>query len=392
MMSMSPLMRAALLTILMAFSASACAPRQAPPLDLTFVPCPGDYISKDGDPLTLSGVVDMAAGADYVLLGEHHKNVCDHNIQQQVVAALALSDRPPALGLEMVAVDKNPVFQEFAKGDMSLEDLERELEWDERWGFPFALFAPLFRMARDHDLPLAGLNVPKDVLDKARDQGVAGLSPEERAMYPAEVLPRPAEQEEALKEAFGLHEGLAGHLERFFQTQAVWDTMMAEQALALRRRTGRPVVIIAGSGHVEFGWGIAHRLRTLDPRAGILLLDGYRGGKFDPQGADAFFHCPPSFSSKLGMTLEVRLGRVLVVRVLRGSRADKAGLRPGDEVLAVQGRELTSFMDLHDAGRAAHENDEPLVFTVDRDGRTEKVSFGILGQEEPDGARPEMEQ
>ena len=371
-----------LLPGLLLLLASACSPRPAaPPLDLTFVPCPGDYISKDGEPLSLSGLAALADGAQYVLMGESHKNACDHNIQQQVVAALALSDAPPAVGLEMVAVDKNPVLEAYSRGDIPLENLEKELEWDERWGYPFALFEPLFGLARDHGLPLAGLNVPKDILEKARDQGGDSLSPEERVLYPARVLPRPVEQEEMLKTAFGMHEGMAGHLERFFQTQAVWDSMMAEQALALRQRTGRPVVVIAGSGHVEHGWGIAHRLKTLDPEARVLLLDGYRGGAFEPDAADAFFHCPASFASKLGMTLEVRLGRVLVVRVLRGSRADQAGMRPGDAVSAVQGRELTSFMDLHSAGKQAFENDEPLVFTVDRDGRELDIDFGRLGQD-----------
>ncbi len=361
---------------------SACAPRQAaPPLALTFLPCTGDYISKDGEPLTLSGLLVQAEDADYVLIGEHHKSVCDHNIQQQVVAGLALSDRPPAIGLEMVAVDKNPVLVQFLVRDIPLDGLEAALEWDQRWGYPFGLFEPLFAMAQARGLPLAGLNVPKEVLNKAKDQGEAGLTVQERAWYPSQVLPGPPEQEEVLKAVFGLHQGSPDHLAGFFRTQSVWDTMMAEQAVALRAETGRPVVVIAGSGHVEHGWGIAHRLRSLDPEAKILLLDGYRAGEFDPEAADAFFHCPPSFDSKLGMVLEVRLDQVLVVRVKRGSRADKAGLRPGDAVLAVQGRELESFMDLHRAGKEAFEQDKPLVFSVERDGRKLDIDFGKLGQD-----------
>ncbi|WP_411722681.1 ChaN family lipoprotein [Nitratidesulfovibrio sp. SRB-5] len=68
----------------------------------------------------------------------------------------------------------------------------------------------------------------------------------------------------------------AAALERFLLVQSLWDSAMAHQAVRVRVAHGGPVVILAGGGHVEFGWGIARRIRLLDPDARVLLVMPWR--------------------------------------------------------------------------------------------------------------------
>lgn len=83
---------------------------------------------------------------------------------------------------------------------------------------------------------------------------------------------------------------------QFITVQSLWDTVMAENAVRVRKLEGSPVVVLAGSGHVENGWGIALRLQSLDPGAKVLLVMPWRADPADelpPAGlGDVFFSCP----------------------------------------------------------------------------------------------------
>ncbi len=365
---------------------AGCAAKQThKPLGVTFVPTDGEFIARDGSRLSLGQVMALAADADYVLIGEGHKNPCDHTVQQQIAWALAQGPRPPAIGLEMVAADRQGVLDAFNQGRLGVDDLSGRLDWDERWGYPFELFEPLFHLAKDKHLPVAALNAPPEIVRKVAREGLDSLTDEEQGMIPAYIIHQPAEQEAFLKEVMLGHEGKDAkdpeQVDRFFLVQSLWDTQMAARAVWMRREYRRPVLIIAGAGHVDFGWGIAQRLNVLDRGAAVVSLTPWRGVEnFEPGAADAFFYCPNIYTSRMGMTLVEGQGGVTVSEVRRGSRADTAGLRPGDVLEAFQGKRMRSLMDLHKAGQRAHKDDAPLVLTVRRDGEAVRIDLGRLGQ------------
>ncbi len=358
---------------------------RAEPMGVTFLPCPGDLIDRDGRRFPLQALAAVGVQTDFILVGEGHKNECDHGVQARVVEAMALSPRPPAVALEMVAVDRQAVLDDFLAGRVPLSGLAEALDWKDRWGYGFEMYRPVFELALKHKLPLFALNVRPDVIRKVSRDGLESLSPEEAAELPSPVIPQPKEQEQFLLEAMRLHKGReqAGpaEAERFMLVQSIWDTQMAMRSIMARRRFERPVVVLAGMGHVENGWGIASRLRKLDPAASFLLMAPWRGvGNFTPAAADSFFFCPNSYKSKLGMALAETDDGLLVTEVERASRADVAGLRPGDLVLAIQGLPAQSLGTLHDAGAKAYEAKQPLKLTVRRGLSSFTADLGRLGQ------------
>lgn len=375
-----------LLLLALATTLGACVKTVVhPPLDVTFLPERGDFVSKYGDQLSFDEIMQKMRNAEYILLGEGHTSVCDHKIQQRIVAALATSDRPPAIGLEMVAVDMQLILDDFAKGQITVADLEEELQWSTKWGYPYSLFSGLFEIANRNSLPVAGLNVPTAVTRKISREGVDALTGEERDLLPAEIVPPTSDQQPMLDMIFGQHASKdqddSEQRERFHLVQSIWDSKMAEEAVRLRKKYDWPVLIIAGSGHVEYNWGIAMRIRRFDPGATIFSLVPWRGGEFDPEAGDAFFYCPDTYVSKMGATLETNGGDgLLVQRVTRGSRADKAGLRPGDVLVEASGVPLGHLFSLHMAGTKVHKANEELVFIVRRGGDIFSVSVGKLGQ------------
>ncbi len=394
----SRLARAGWLLVLAAGLCACSAKVVHPPLEVTFLPQRGDFVSGYGDRLSLEQVVELARGKDYILLGEGHRNACDHTVQQRVLAALAATDKAPAVGLEMVSVDMQPVLNDFSAGLVDVDSLEDELEWKTRWGYPYDYFRGFFEVIRRNSLPVAGLNVPTAVTRKIARQGMDSLTDDERAYLPAEIVPPSNAQAPFLDMMVSRHvdrgrpDGDEAEPDettrraRFHLVQSIWDSKMAEEAVRLRRTYDWPVLLVAGSGHVENGWGIARRIRRFDPGAKILLIVPWRGGEFAADSGDALFYCPDSYVAKIGATLtDTGQGGLLVEAVVRGSRAEKAGLRPGDTLLEASGVTLDHLFALHQAGVMVHEADAPLVFTVRRAGQTFRADVGRLGSPKGSG-------
>lgn len=380
---------------------AACA-RPAPvneKMPVSFLPATGEFLSAKGDPVTPEAFRTRAAKAAYVLIGESHGAPCDHEAERRILTLLAHNPEPPAVGLEMTPRSHSQVLADFTAGKIAPEDLEARLDWKNTWGHPFARYLPVFLAIRDWKLPVAGLNVPPGVIRRlsaaALDNAtaadpVAALSPEDRAWLPKRIIEPAPEQLAFLNEVMGQHPkgrdvNDQRQVARFRLIQSVWDSAMAEAAVDLRRATGRQVAVLAGTAHVEGGLGIARRLRVLDPGAEILLVSPWRGDDLDPADADLRVYCPESFESRMGMTLEKRpFGdewQVVVTAVRRESKADLAGLRPGDIVERAGGYRMTSLNALHLAGSDAFRDKANLVLDISRGRQCFRVDLGPLGRQ-----------
>ncbi|SNS15280.1 Uncharacterized iron-regulated protein [Humidesulfovibrio mexicanus] len=400
----SPLAAALLLAVCALAALPGCA-RPAPtdtPMGVSFLPEPGELMTAAGDRLSPETFMERSRTAAYVLVGESHGEMCDHQAERRILSLLAHLGQGPAVGFEMVPAKNSAVLRDFAAGAFPSSELERRLDWGKTWGHPFPGYLPVFEEARRWKLPMAGLNVPPEVIrrlsaaamDNATasdtfDGPVAALAPEDRAQLPKRIIEPAPEQLAFLKEV------MAGHpkgrdpadgrqLARFLLIQSVWDSAMAETAVALRRESGRQVLAFAGAAHVEGGLGIARRIRVLDPGAEILLVSPWRGDELDPEDAAVRVYCPLRFESRMGMVLEHRIfgesSQVLVREVRRGSRAEAAGLRPGDVVTRAGGYRMNALNALHLAGSDAYRHKSNLVLEVRRGRSCLTVDLGPLGQ------------
>lgn len=291
--------RVCLLALLLS-AACARAPVRPPPPEVPEPPDldPGTLIDRFGDPVALEDFRQACAGRRYILIGENHGQSCDHEVQAALLSALA--DCRPAVGLEMVDIDSQPALDRFAAGDLDLDELPHALDWQRTWGVPFELYLPVFEAARSHGLPLVALNLPRELVRRFGEVGLDGLSESERALLPPEIVAPPEEQKTWLRAQFDGHPLPPGEdlteqelLRRFLRVQSLWDSQMAHRAVNASRALERPVVILAGAGHVVHGWGISHRLEAFDPQGRRLLIVPWRGtSELDPEAAEYFFYCP----------------------------------------------------------------------------------------------------
>lgn len=176
-------------------------------------------------------------------------------------------------------------------------------------------------------------------------------------------------------------------LDRFVLIQSLWDSTMAEQAVETRKFArqrqikGLPsmprltMMILAGAGHVEYGYGIASRIKVLEPEARILLVMPSSGEQPESGAADLYYLSEPRSRTPSGFTFAERKGKLLIINVAPGSRAEAAGMRPGDVIVRAGDMPVLSPEDMHKAAVQAKRQGQPLTFTLDREGKTVRTAF-----------------
>lgn len=375
---------------------------------------PGQLLRLQGErlqPVSDGELLEAAKDADYILVGEGHTVACDHVVQARILSLLAEGGLSPVVGLEMVGEDRQPALDSFnqggagREGEAGLRALYHGLKWEKKWGYPFDLYRPIFQAAQEHKTPLFALNIPPHVIKETRKYEKLEMMPAGLRKYlPKKLFLPNSSQQEFLEMQFNWHSKMrkdkakaakekaekqgkkapksprkARMFKHFLQVQGIWDSKMAERAVQVHKESGRPVLILAGAGHVEYDWGVAYRIKLLEPEANVVSLMPWRGGDLPVRRqADIFFACAETHSSRLGLTLAWNAGakHAQVLDVALGSRAEKAGFKPGDAIIAAMGAPMQALSDLHIAALKARRKDKPLKMRIQRDG--EEIDIDVM--------------
>lgn len=293
------------LTLALVFLATACATAPTPTPEPPGLP-DGIYRASDGAKISEAELfADWAAipgdGPLVVFVAETHDNKIHHAIQTDVVRAL-MRKHPGrvGLGLEMFPVPTQPILDAYAAGEIDAATLVARSDWEEIWGFDFALYAPMLELVALQGAPIAALNAPRELTRKIAKKGVAGLSDEERAALPASFGAQNPEHRAMIDEILAaVHEMDEATFERFYAAQVVWDATMAQSLARFIEANPelRAAVVVAGGYHVYRGLGIPFRLEAelgSAPRQVILIpvdTGDVRFGPEDlsgPQGGDYY--------------------------------------------------------------------------------------------------------
>ena len=114
-------------------------------------------------------VEDIAKAADnhlFVFLGEEHATEPDQLMHADVIQALVKRGRRVIVGLEMYQRPKQSILDQWTAGLLEESDFLGQSDWKGQWGYPFPFYRPIFDSVRRYKLPLIGLNVPRDWLER----------------------------------------------------------------------------------------------------------------------------------------------------------------------------------------------------------------------------------
>jgi uncharacterized iron-regulated protein len=295
---------------------------------------------------------------DVVLLGESHDEAEHHRWQLHTIAALFGYRPDMVLGFEMFPRRVQPVLDRWSKGELDAAAFLREVDWPQTWGVNPELYMPLFDFARMHRLPMLALNVDRETDRRVARQGPAVADGgREGVGVPASAS---SSYRNRLFEFFKTHEAEDAKpnadseaFSHFVRAQIFWDRAMAEAIAGARRRPGRPLVVgIMGSGHVEYGDGVAHQLAALRVDDVVTALPWNSGNDCPPavpRIADLVFGLAPPAAirtPRLGVVVGKADTGVKVDEVAAGSVAEATALQAGDVIETAAGVEVRRPADL----------------------------------------------
>jgi uncharacterized iron-regulated protein len=295
---------------------------------------------------------------DVVLLGESHGEAEHHRWQLHTIAALFGYRPDMVLGFEMFPRRVQPVLDRWSRGELDAAAFLREVDWPQIWGVDPELYMPLFDFVRMHRLPMLALNVDRETDRRVARQGPAVADGGREGVG----IPAPASSSyrNRLFGFFKTHQAgdakpdpKSEPFSQFVQAQIFWDRAMAEAIAGARRRPGRPLVVgIMGSGHVEYGDGVAHQLAALGVNDVVAALPWNSGNDCPPAApriADLVFGLAPpaaTHTPRLGVVVSKADTGVKIDEVAAGSVAEATALQAGDVIETVAGVEVRRPADL----------------------------------------------
>ena len=215
---------------------------------------------SDGQILSLREIIKDLKDSHLVFVGEIHTNQSHHHMQLQTIRALKTASAPVAIGFEMFRRDSQPDLDRWVNGELS----EREFEkiYYRNWNYPWPLYRDIFLFARDHNIPMIGLNVPPEITKQVAREGFASLSPKQRGDLPMVTCRVDPEYMAFVRRSLGMHGHGGMEFTKFCEAQLVWDTAMAWSLLRyLEKNPEATVVVVAGSGH-SWKLGIPAQIRS----------------------------------------------------------------------------------------------------------------------------------
>jgi uncharacterized iron-regulated protein len=313
-------------------------------------PAPFDAIDLEAM-LTPSTLADRLAEARVVFVGEMHTRYGDHLNQLEIIRQLYERDPNLAIGVEYLQRRFQPEVDDYIAGRSSEQEFLRATQYYVGWGYDYRLYAPIFRFAREHAIPVRALNVPSSLPRAVAKVGIDGLSEAQRVGLPREIEPAGDAYRDRLRAAFGAHgEAEPGSFEHFVEAQLVWDEGMAESAADyLGTNPGRRMVILAGAGHLEFSAGIPERLHRRIEVPYAVVLNGDGGDDLEPEIADYVLigsaqSLPPA--GALGIGLEMKDGRTRVGMLSPNGAAAAGGLEEGDVLVSIDDEPIETIADV----------------------------------------------
>jgi uncharacterized iron-regulated protein len=218
------------------------------------------------------GIIKQLQAAKIVYLGETHDSESDHQQQLAIIQALFKHKPQIAIGMEMFQSQMQPLLDRYLAGKITATELQKQSEFDKRWGYPWEYYLPILEFAKANRLPLIALNTPGEIARKAARRGLESLSRIELQSIPpiTEIDRSNVKYQEMILASYQQHAGIVSiaskSFDRFYTAQLLWDeTMAANTVNFIKQNPNHQTIVLAGSSHIIYGYGIPDRvLRRLN--------------------------------------------------------------------------------------------------------------------------------
>jgi len=217
--------------------------------------------------ITFSELIDQLHDSDLICVGETHDSDPHHRAQHHLLKVLFAADERLGVGLEMFQRPFQNAVDDFIAGKIDEEAFLNATEYAKRWGYDWSLYRSIVEFCRRNGVPLAALNASQELTRQVSKLGYDGLKDDDKKQLAGvdfHVKEHRDYWHDRLSKMHGRTDAKPEEKERSYQVMTVWDGYMAESAARFQQTRGiRRMLIIAGSGHIERGFGIPNRAAAL---------------------------------------------------------------------------------------------------------------------------------
>lgn len=299
---------------------------------------------------SIDALVETLSSHQLVYVGETHDRYDHHRNQLAIIRGLHKHHPDLVIGMEFFQQPYQIYLDQYIGGDIDETAFLRGTEYFKRWGYDYRLYQPILRFAREQGIRLIALNIPKEITRKISTGGISSLSDIEKTQIPDTLDRSNQTYMTRLKMVFGMHPPREGHtLDRFVETQLVWDEGMAERAAAyFHKQPKGHMVLLAGSGHLIYGQGIPDRLERRVSLKSAIVINGLYSGVDRDVGDYLLLSEEQKLkpTGLMGVLLDSSEGKVRVESFTEDSPAKAAGMKKDDQITHVAGKPMTSYNDI----------------------------------------------
>ena len=217
---------------------------------------------RDQQTIPIAQMIKEVAEAPLVFVGEIHDDPTHHELQYQVIKGIHDAGKPLAIGLEMFNAENQPELDAWVEDRLTPARFAEV--YAKNWKEPLRLYADIFQYARANRIHLVGLNVPRELIQGVKRNGLQALPEEVRRKLPADFrCDMTGEYLAFMEKVLSGHRGSMESLSHFCEAMMLWNNLMAQNLSAyLESHPGTSMVVLAGAGHARKKWGIPGQLES----------------------------------------------------------------------------------------------------------------------------------
>ena len=300
-----------------------------------------------------------------IYIGESHTNLLHHQIQLDIIKGL--EEYFPGnivVGMEMFDRPFQSDLDRWSRGAFDEKSFQKV--WYKNWDEDFAYYKDILYFIREKGIPLIALNISDEIVHLVAQTDTEELSEDVRKKLPDIDTTDPYHRK-ILEAIYQGHIPGKGHFDHFYQTMLLWDETMAESIedyLTRSEGLGKKMVVLAGSGHLRYGFGIPRRVFRRLPEPYTIILpytieipEGKEYLLMDVTIPDvplyiADFVWATGYEDletkqvRLGVGIEPSEKGVQIRTVEPESAAAKAGIKVGDVLTLLDGEPIQEPFDL----------------------------------------------
>ena len=207
--------------------------------------------------VTREALLEDLRSVQVIFMGEFHHHAGHHAAQLSIIDALDDDPTPLGIGLEMFRRDSQEDLDVWTANKMPL--LKFLDIYEDNWSM-WQYYKDIFLHARNEEVRMIGLNIPRNITRKVAQNGFQSLSTEEQFLLGNVQCEVDKTYEDYIRKAMGGHGGHGQVFLYFCEAQLLWDTMMARNLIDfLKENPDYRIVVLAGSAH-SWKFGIPRQL------------------------------------------------------------------------------------------------------------------------------------